>query len=255
MKTAWVLSGGGARGCFQVGVLAALSKQGKPDLVIGCSAGALNAAGFAFQGPHWLVDEWKGIRGIWDAYRPCFEPLGGGVLDAAPERELIAKAIPVGATPMLECVVNYSDLLSDTEKTAFATRSTVEDFRLAVEASTTIPGIAAPVAGRFVDGGVNQMAPLSQAMGLNVERIIVVSCFPMEPQPIKELRWPRTVSTIFRAVESALRKSLIKDIALCRALGAKVTVIAPPPEWTATPFDFSKETIAEGIALGEQLGW
>ena len=45
---AFVLSGGGSLGAVQVGMLRALVEAGiKPDLVIGCSVGAINGAGFA----------------------------------------------------------------------------------------------------------------------------------------------------------------------------------------------------------------
>jgi NTE family protein len=44
MATAFVLSGGGSLGAVQVGMLQALAARGvEPDLLIGTSAGALNA--------------------------------------------------------------------------------------------------------------------------------------------------------------------------------------------------------------------
>ena len=44
MSTAFVLSGGGSLGAVQVGMLQALSERGvRPDLLVGTSAGALNA--------------------------------------------------------------------------------------------------------------------------------------------------------------------------------------------------------------------
>ncbi len=48
---AFVLGGGGARGALQVGALRALLEAGfKPDLVVGTSIGAVNAAGVALWG-------------------------------------------------------------------------------------------------------------------------------------------------------------------------------------------------------------
>ena len=45
MTTAFVLSGDGSLGAVQVGMLQALAERGvQPDLLIGTSAGALNAA-------------------------------------------------------------------------------------------------------------------------------------------------------------------------------------------------------------------
>ena len=47
-RVAFVLSGGGNLGAVQVGMLRALTEAGvRPDLVVGCSVGAINGAGYA----------------------------------------------------------------------------------------------------------------------------------------------------------------------------------------------------------------
>ena len=47
-RTAFVFSGGGNLGAVQVGMLRALNEAGiEPDLIVGCSVGAINGAGFA----------------------------------------------------------------------------------------------------------------------------------------------------------------------------------------------------------------
>jgi len=51
MTTAFVLSGGGSLGAVQVGMLQALGERGvTPDLLVGTSAGALNAVFVAAHG-------------------------------------------------------------------------------------------------------------------------------------------------------------------------------------------------------------
>src|SRR4051812_40203536 len=68
MRTAFVLSGGGSLGAVQVGMLQALAAQGiEPDLLIGTSVGALNAAYVAGSGMGdssllALADIWGRIR-------------------------------------------------------------------------------------------------------------------------------------------------------------------------------------------------
>ncbi len=63
-KLAFVLGGGGARGALQVGALRALFEAGyRPDLLVGTSIGALNAAyialnGFSLSCIDRLVDAW-----------------------------------------------------------------------------------------------------------------------------------------------------------------------------------------------------
>ena len=60
-----ILSGGGARGAFQVGALRALHEAGlRPDLLVGCSIGAVNAAAIAL----WGYDE-TGLYGLELAYQ------------------------------------------------------------------------------------------------------------------------------------------------------------------------------------------
>ncbi len=50
-QLAFVLGGGGARGALQAGALRALLESGRqPDLLVGCSAGAINAAFLALHG-------------------------------------------------------------------------------------------------------------------------------------------------------------------------------------------------------------
>src|SRR5512138_1650070 len=64
-QLALVLGGGGARGALQVGAMRALCERGyQPDLVIGTSAGAINAAyvalhGFSAEGIESLAAAWQ----------------------------------------------------------------------------------------------------------------------------------------------------------------------------------------------------
>ena len=62
-KTALVLSGGGSRGSYQIGVLKALNKISiKIDTVVGTSAGALNGAMIAMNKPDIAEDLWLSTR-------------------------------------------------------------------------------------------------------------------------------------------------------------------------------------------------
>jgi NTE family protein len=62
---AFVLGGGGARGALQVGALDALLAAGlKPDLLVGTSIGAVNAAYLALKGFNQ-----EGIQGLVQAWR------------------------------------------------------------------------------------------------------------------------------------------------------------------------------------------
>lgn len=59
----WVLSGGGAKGVFEAGVACALAKAGMmPDVIVGTSVGALNAAALAEGDVQNCVDVWSSIE-------------------------------------------------------------------------------------------------------------------------------------------------------------------------------------------------
>lgn len=68
MTIAFVLSGGGSLGAVQVGMLQALTeRQVSPDLLVGTSAGALNAAFVAGHGTghaalRELADSWASVK-------------------------------------------------------------------------------------------------------------------------------------------------------------------------------------------------
>ncbi len=68
-KLAFVLGGGGARGALQVGALRALYEAGyRPDVLVGTSIGAANAAFVAIHG--FTPDALEGLEGVWrDAAR------------------------------------------------------------------------------------------------------------------------------------------------------------------------------------------
>jgi len=129
MKTALVLSGGGARGAYQAGVLQGLVELGLPvssggfDILVGSSAGAINAAMVAAHAGSFatatgrLIEVWNGIEAQ-QVFRTDLRSLGGigarwirdlsfggalsrvgpkSLLDTAPLRELLLEQIPFEA--------------------------------------------------------------------------------------------------------------------------------------------------------------
>jgi NTE family protein len=175
---AFVLSGGGSAGAAQVGMLRALLEAGtKPDLVVGCSVGALNAAFLAVDPTLSRIDEleqmWLGLdRGnVFGAgrrqpltnllRRECYlyEPAGlhRVIRQAVPLRDLSETAIP--------CHVVTTDLTSGS-----ARYWTSGDPVAVLGASACLPGIFPPVlidGSLQVDGGVACPVPVSRAVGLS----------------------------------------------------------------------------------------
>src|SRR5215213_4260546 len=91
MRTAFVLSGGGSLGAVQVGMLQALADHRlAPDLLVGASAGALNAAYIAGRG--FNRDTLDRLTDVWCRLRRH------DVFPFAPHRQLLAL---MGARPSL----------------------------------------------------------------------------------------------------------------------------------------------------------
>jgi len=197
MTTAFVLSGGGSLGAVQVGMLQALTeRQVTPDLLVGTSAGALNAAFVAGRGTGHaalrdLADSWASVR------RRDIFPL-------QPMRHLLAVAGTRGslcAEDGLRLLIARHLTFSHLEDAAIpvhiVTTSLLSgeevllsdgDALAAVLASAAIPGVFPPVPrdGRIlVDGGLADNAAISQAVALGADRVFVLptgyACALTEP--------------------------------------------------------------------------
>jgi NTE family protein len=90
-KRALVLSGGGGRGAYHVGVLRFLEEhEWFPDIVVGTSIGAVNGAAIASgHRAHSLWALWQRLR-TRDVQKPNINPLSGSfLLDTAPLRQTL----------------------------------------------------------------------------------------------------------------------------------------------------------------------
>jgi NTE family protein len=235
MTTAFVFSGGGSLGAVQVGMLAALAERDfRPDLLVGASAGALNAAFIADRG--FSVDTLDELTAIWRRLRRQ------DVFPFAPHRQLLALA---GARPSL-CAADglrglidrnlrierledatipvhvvATDVLSGTEVLLSS-----GDARDAVLASASIPAVLPPVTiddRALFDGGIANNTPISQAAKLGADRIIVlpagVACALPTP--------PRSaVGMAIHALTLLIEQRLILDVA---AFHDRVELIVLPP--------------------------
>jgi len=93
-KRALVLSGGGGRGAFQVGVIEQLESIGwKPDIIIGTSIGSMNAAVYATGGLPRLQYMWESIR-TRDMQRVLRRPPWHSLFDRAPWKRTLEKYVP-----------------------------------------------------------------------------------------------------------------------------------------------------------------
>jgi NTE family protein len=257
---AFVLPGGGALGSYQVGVLRSLVEVGvQPDMLIGVSAGSVNAALFAWNhdrdGVRRLEEIWRGIRRR-DLMR--FQPgrlamamagrhpsfldnrhgqqflrhhLGNRVLEHAPVRLIIVS----------------TDLA-----TGEAVALTEGDTVTAVLASSAFPGVYPPVHfdGRtLIDGGVVADVPLDLAVAQGAASALVLSVPPLSADAAPH----GALEILFRAsslgVEAHGRSML-------RRPPPELTVVEiPAPPSALTTFDVGRSATMIGEARANADAW
>lgn len=186
MTTAFVLSGGASLGAAHVGMLQALQEQGVvPDLLVGTSVGAVNAAWVAERGDadglEALAEVWRGLRrSAIFPLRPVTGLFGflGRSDHLVPDR---------GLRNLIEGHLSFTRLEQSTVPVHVVATDVLsgEDVLLssgpvveAVLASAAIPGIfpAVRIGGReYVDGGVVNNTPISHAAALGADTIWVLS--------------------------------------------------------------------------------
>lgn len=210
IRLAIVLSGGGAKGAFQVGVLDALvNKYGvKPAIVVGTSTGAIQALGVAQQQVTKLVDVWLGLKGNGDIYKergglvPAL--LGGKALyDAKPLRKLLkefADASRLRASG-IEMRLGVVSLQTGEFRTIDQSVPGIDNW---VYASCAMPVFFDPLQTtdkqQWVDGGVRDVTPLGAALDLNPTAVLVVRASPA-PKSSSTKNFGGLVSIALRSVD------------------------------------------------------
>lgn len=184
MTTAFVLSGGGSLGCVQVGMLQSLHDHGvAPDVLIGTSAGALNAAYVAGQGmnalsgltEHWIratrsdmfpLNILHQTLGILGRESSLFTDNG---LRKLVKRHVNFATLQEAAIPLHVVATN---VLSGEEVVMSEGNALT-----AILASSAIPGLLPPVSRdglTLVDGGLADNTAISVAVGLGADTVYVL---------------------------------------------------------------------------------
>lgn len=239
---AFVFSGGASLGAVQVGMLHALAEAGiQPDLCVGSSVGALNAAwvaGHPRQAPDELATIWTGIKRE-DVFPASPVQLGLAMLSRRqhlvsplPLRSLIERALEqrrIG--PGLAVVA--TDVTTGEE--VVLTRGELVP---ALLASCAIPGVFPPVriGGRWlVDGGVADNAAISVAIEAGADTVYVLptgyAC-ALERPPASAL------GMALHALTLVIQQRLITDAERLTA-SADVRIVPPLCPLAVSPADFS----------------
>ena len=257
MTTAFVLSGGASLGATQAGMLQALYERDiHPDVFVGTSAGAINAA-FAAGRPS-TVDTAIELQRIWLGLTrsqifpasPLTAALGAlGVRDHSfppsglqrvIERQCDFARLEDAAVPVH---VVAADVLTGEE--VLLSHGPVVD---ALLASAAIPGVFPPVVwdGRLLmDGGVVDNVPIRHAVELGADRVFVLPA--MGPSRLEEA--PRgAVAAAMTAITRAITRRLQEDIGRFGGI-VDLTVLPAPtvPGLLPTDFGHADELIEQGL--------
>jgi len=183
--TAFVLGGGGNLGAVQVGMLQALFEFGVvPGVMIGCSVGALNAAGMAadptLAGVRRVRDIWVNldsdelwpagrISGLWMLGRK-----GQAIQPNTGLRRLVERTLPYKRLEDAVIPVHVNATSLETGRGHWFTSGPAVD---AILASAALPAVFPPVViggEAYIDGGVVDNVPISRALALGARRIFVL---------------------------------------------------------------------------------
>ena len=296
--TGLVLTGGGARAAYQIGVLKAVTQirrdcqgpSGNPfGVIAGTSAGAINAAALACRADdfeaavHTLHDTWShfqaeqvyradslglistGARWLtmlsigwvlaqWRRARPR------SLLDNSPLRDLLEHLVPVdrlhqvmrdGHLQSLAVSasgygsglhVTFFDALADiapwnrSQRVSVAQSITIDHLLASSAIPFVFPAVPLNLKGRreyFGDGSMRQSAPISPAVHLGAERILVVGAGRMhEPaQPVEERigrdEYPNLAQIAGHALSNIFLDALAVDIERLERINRTLSLLSP----------------------------
>lgn len=254
-RVAFVLSGGGNLGALQVGMLKALTeRQIVPDVVLGCSVGAMNGAAYA------LAPGAAGVRRLEDHWsHSSYRFMPSSRLPSVVQ--LIRKGASLhsndGLRQSLESLLGvdrrFEDLAVPFECVAAeidgATEEWFADGPLVapILASAALPAVfpAVTIHGRrYVDGGVVNNVPVSRALELGCRQIYILHVG----------RHGRPDATVRRPIDAALQAYWVaRNSRFARDLAALPdgveAIILPPgrrPELRYDDFSQTEDLVRQG---------
>jgi NTE family protein len=257
VTVAFVLAGGGSLAASQVGMLRALTEAGiTADLVVGSSAGAINAYCYAEHptgsGLERLSGLWCGLRRR-DVFPLRPDHILGGLIGrrdgiVSPDRLRDYLRRQVGSADLADASMPTHLVATDLaagEPVVFSSGSAVE----ALMASTAMPGVFPPVRiadRQYIDGGVTADTPIRQAedAGATVTYVLP-SVGPEKPATLHG-----AVPVLMHAVGHVFGHAVATDVAGARG---EVHVLPAPAQGRANPFDFraTARLIDEGYAAAK----
>jgi len=285
-KVGLILSGGGARAAYQVGVLKAISKiiprhnhQNPFDIIAGTSAGAINGVALASHAQHYRMGI-KHLERVWgqftceQIYRTDFKGVTGtlaklirslivgryfknervSLLDNSPLRELLSQIVrfddiqkAIDNDALHAMCVSASGLESGESVSFFQGHYSIKNWerhrRIGYRSKVTLDHLMASSAiplifpsvklqnEYFADGAVRQLAPISPALHLGAEKVLVIGVSAIAHKRKKQVNmthYPTPAKVTGHMLNAAFLDSMEGDVE--RLLRINRTVEAIPED-------------------------
>lgn len=264
---ALVLSGGGAKGAFQVGAEKYLREEKGYtwDIIAGVSVGSLNGGMLAMEKYAALWDLWwtvsndkifKGKLNLWAVIKTVFgarSALSNEPLKQLIEREfdapLVTKDLRIGAVSLR--TGKYEVFRPDHP-----------EFKAAVLASTTMPVYWEPVDlalphGDTVDGGLRNVSPLGDVLADDPDEVVIINCSPREPS-FHEKSLKGVLQIAVRSLDIAVNEIFVNDVREFLRINANVQEAAKANvtlhHESGRPYKYFNALIIEPmVAMGDTL--
>lgn len=250
-RVAVVLGGGSARGFAHIGVIKALEAAGiQPDLIVGCSAGALVgafwAAGFSGRDMEALAYDVQDSA-IIDLIAPTATGrrglLSGQSLESFVNKGVRGRAMSALPTPLVTVATQFPSGQLQEFKAG--------DVGFAVRASCSIPGIFLPAKrddDEYLDGGLVSPVPVRTAKAHGATLVVAVDVGAEDPSAYRQRATAGMYELILRSFE-IMGKSL-------REFECKQADILIRPDVgriSSTDFSSRKALIEAGYKAGARL--
>ncbi len=272
-KRALVLSGGGGRGAYHVGVLRFLEEhEWMPDVVVGTSIGAVNGAAMASgHNAHSLWSLWQRLK-TQDVQKVNLNPLDGNfLLDTSPLRDTLKKqgwvdferinseeaAVHLRVTAT-EVNTGHLDVFGNSPD-VYPSKMRKEPLGLEhIIASCSIP-IVYPATQLhdtlYWDGATVANTPLGPAIDAGAEEIVVVIMTPWDDQAEKSAETPRNLLTAASTtLEWALLASFQADLKMFRRVNQLVRLQVENARLRATNELLKQQLAGKAIAFEDKDG-
>lgn len=241
-KWALVLGGGSARGFAHIGVIKVLQREGlMPDLVVGCSAGALIGAFFA-----------AGYTGA-QMEEVAMKVKDGDVADLVTgnKRGMVSGEALQGFinkhvrnTPIEQFKLPFAAVATNLN-TGEAAVFKSGDAGFAVRASSSVPAVFIPARRNdteYVDGGLISPLPIRIARELGADQVVAVSVNG-GPQPRHPVGMCELLMQSFDIMAASLTRLELRE----------ADVVIRPEVGRIAFTDFGSRNLL--ITLGEQAAW